>query len=232
MVRSAERFRKLLLRIYGSQAELLVDRESELSILRRLARKKIGPRLLGTFINGRFEQFFYAQTLTAYDVRVPETSKQIAKRMRELHEGIDLLKGEREGGPHVWTRWDKSLQRAEEVALWLDEHVRRYRNDPTIGRNQEWKARGFVCGTEWSFFRRTVDRYRKWLFEQYGGLANIKRHLIFAHNDVGLCLMETPLSRSISDSRTDSIWQPPPASTKRHFALTPSGQRAQTAYCY
>lgn len=40
---------KVLLRIYGPQVEHLIDREIELGVLRRLARKKIGPRLLGTF---------------------------------------------------------------------------------------------------------------------------------------------------------------------------------------
>ena len=42
---------KLLLRIYGPQVEHLIDRESELAILKRLARKRIGPRMLGTFAN-------------------------------------------------------------------------------------------------------------------------------------------------------------------------------------
>jgi choline kinase len=56
---------KLLLRVYGPQAEHLIDRESELAILRRLARRQIGPRMLGTLTFGRFEKFFNARTLTA-----------------------------------------------------------------------------------------------------------------------------------------------------------------------
>ena len=177
-------YRKLLLRIYGPQVEHLIDRESELQILRRLARKKIGPRLLGTFTNGRFEQFFHARTLTARDLRVPETSKQIAKRMRELHDGIELLEEEREEGAFIWRNWNKWVDRCEEVISWLDNQTLATKQGSPLSRSEAWKKRGLVCGVEWSFFRRTVERYRNWLFDQYGGAAGIMQKLVFAHNDV------------------------------------------------
>ncbi|KAJ9638303.1 hypothetical protein H2199_006990 [Coniosporium tulheliwenetii] len=174
---------KLLLRIYGPQVEHLIDREAELQILRRLARKRIGPRLLGTFKNGRFEEFFHARTLTPKDLRNPETSKQIAKRMRELHEGIDLLPQEREDGPFVWRNWDKWVDRCEQLVTRLDEQVRDHRSTPNDSRADAWKQRGFVCGTEWAFFRQTLERYRTWLDEKHGGPDKIKEDLVFAHND-------------------------------------------------
>ncbi len=111
--------KQLLLRIYGPQVEHLIDRDDELAILRRLAKKKIGPRLLGTFHNGRFEEFLHARTLEAGDLRIPETSKQIAKRMRELHDGIELLDKERAAGPAIFLNWDKWVDRCEEVISWL-----------------------------------------------------------------------------------------------------------------
>ncbi|KAH8728193.1 hypothetical protein GQ44DRAFT_747976 [Phaeosphaeriaceae sp. PMI808] len=174
---------KLLLRIYGPQVEHLIDRESELKILQRLARKRIGPSLLGTFTNGRFEEFLNAKALTAKELRQPETSKQIAKRMRELHEGIDLLKEERAAGPFVWQNWDKWVQRCEQVVTWLDQQVKE--SDPASIQSpaDKWKKRGFVCGVEWPIFRATVVKYRKWLEEQYGGIDKINERLVFAHND-------------------------------------------------
>lgn len=183
-----------MLRIYGPQADHLIDRESELQILRRLARKKIGPRLLGTFTNGRFEQFFHATTLTAPDLRVAETSKQIAKRMRELHDGVDLLKEERDSGPFIWRRWDKSVERCDEVATWLDKQIMSYK--PSLMKTQKpnWKNIGLICGVKWSVFRQTVDKYRSWLNEHYGGPKAIREHLVFAHNDVSV------LNHPISDT--------------------------------
>lgn len=176
--------RKLLLRIYGPQVEHLIDRESELQILRRLARKRIGPRLLGTFLNGRFEEFFHARTLTAHDLRIPETSKQIAKRMRELHEGIELLEEEREAGPFVWRNWDKWVDRCEEVITWLDNQILSGTTSSASARTEAWKQRGLICGVEWSGFRQMVNRYRAWLDEQYGGTERLRQQLVFAHNDV------------------------------------------------
>lgn len=171
---------KLLLRIYGPQVEHLIDRENELGILRRLARKKIGPRLLGTFRNGRFEEFFNAQTLKAEDLRVEDTMKQIAKRMRELHEGVDLLDREREEGPFVLRNWDKWVDRCQEVITYLDGEILSQRK----GKGESWRERGLVCGVEWKVFKGAVDRYRKWLEEYYKMRGGVGKRLVFAHNDV------------------------------------------------
>lgn len=171
---------KLLLRVYGPQVEHLIDRENELSILRRLARKKIGPRLLGTFTNGRFEEFFNAKTLTAEDLRVEDTSKQIAKRMRELHDGIDLLETEREEGPFVWKNWDKWVDRCEEVITYLDKEILSERK----GKGEGWRKRGLICGVEWPLFRSAIEKYRKWLIDEYYGDKGVNNWLVFAHNDV------------------------------------------------
>lgn len=177
--------RKLLLRIYGPQVEHLIDRENELRILRRLARKRIGPRMLGTFKNGRFEEFFHARTLKAEDLRDAATSKQIAKRMRELHEGIELLEEEREAGPFVWRNWDSWLDRAEKIVTFIDDQI--VSKDTVVDANAEmFKKRGYVCGTNWQLFRRTVERYRSWLDEQYGGADRLREQLVFAHNDVSV----------------------------------------------
>ncbi|KAF1833093.1 kinase-like protein [Decorospora gaudefroyi] len=179
---------KLLLRIYGPQVEHLIDRESELQILTRLARKRIGPRLLGTFTNGRFEEFLHARPLTAKELRNAETSTQIAKRMRELHEGIDLLKEEREAGPFVWQNWDKWVDRCEQIVTWLDQQIRESNQDSTRSSSDKWKKRGFVCGMEWPVFRQMVEKYRQWLEEQYGGIRKINERMIFSHNDASQLL--------------------------------------------
>ncbi|EKD12305.1 uncharacterized protein L3040_000226 [Drepanopeziza brunnea f. sp. 'multigermtubi'] len=169
---------KLLLRIYGPQVEHLIDRENELSILRRLARKRIGPRLLGTFKNGRFEEFFNAETLTFDDLRIESTSKQIAKRMRELHDGIDLLEKEREDGPFVWLNWDKWVNTCEKIISYLDKEI----GGGKEVKGELWRSRGLICGVEWPQFKAAIDRYRKWL-DSYYGKGGVYRRLVFAHND-------------------------------------------------
>ncbi len=183
----------VLLRIYGPQVEHLIDRENELGVLRRLARKKIGPRLLGTFLNGRFEQYLNAAALTPTSMREPYTSRQIAKRMRELHEGVELLAEEKDQGPGVWKNWDKWLNQVEKTVLFLDKQViAKAQNLP----GGEWKARGFVCGVQWPVFKALVDKYRQHLEAYYGGAAKIREKLVFAHNDVSTPPFPHPLFQS------------------------------------
>ena len=174
---------KLLLRIYGPQVGHLIDREAELAILRRLCRQKIGPTLLGTFQNGRFEEFLHAKPLTPDDLRCPDTSRQIAKRMRELHEGIELLNQERDDGPFVWRNWDKWVQRVEQVVQWLDCQIMQLEPGAKPSGPSAWKRRGFICGVPWKQFRDMVEKYRKWLYAKYGGPRQVREQLVFAHND-------------------------------------------------
>ncbi|KIW04781.1 hypothetical protein, variant [Verruconis gallopava] len=182
---------KLLLRIYGPGVDNLIDREAELQILRRLRRKNIGPRLLGCFSNGRFEEFFHAETLKPHHLRDPSISVQIAKRMRELHEGIDLLPLEREGGPFVWQCIEKWQEKCGQIVKWLDAQAK------THGV-QGLSRPPFVCGTEWSVFIKTVKHYHEWLYGLYGGVDKIKEQLVFAHNDTqyGNILRMTPEGES------------------------------------
>ncbi|KAL6820906.1 kinase-like domain-containing protein [Trichoderma sp. SZMC 28015] len=175
---------KVLLRVYGPQVEHLIDRENELQVLQRLARKKIGPRLLGTFKNGRFEQFFNAITLTPLNLREPETSRQIAKRMRELHDGVEVLLHERENGPGVWKNWDQWLDNVGRITSFLDKELEK---TPEAERRNSiahaWKINGYVCGVPWEQFREVVIKYRAHLNNCYKGHRAIKDRLVFAHND-------------------------------------------------
>ncbi|AOW05525.1 kinase-like domain-containing protein [Yarrowia lipolytica] len=165
----------LLLRVYGPQVEHLIDRDSELRILQRLGRKNIGPKMMGTFTNGRFEQFFHAKTLSKEDLRDPDTSVQIAKRMRELHDHVRLLPEERMSGPGVWVNFEKWGVRAKEVLEILDN---RAKTNPAA----EWTCQT-VVQSSWDEFLTMVAKYRSWLEHKHGGAESINKKLVFAHND-------------------------------------------------
>lgn len=182
-----------MLRIYGPQVEHLIDREKELGILRRLGKQNIGPKVLGTFNNGRFEQFFEARPLTLREMRSADMSKNIAKRMRELHDGIELLTEERRAGPNVWHNWDKWLDRLGKVATWLDSQLASPDNERLSVQNS-WRRRGYVFGAPWPQFKEALQRYREFVNTCSGGDGEIKRRLIFAHNDVS----PTPLHMQVN----------------------------------
>ncbi|KAK9465977.1 kinase-like domain-containing protein [Lipomyces arxii] len=162
---------RILLRVYGPNSSQIIDRASELAVLKRLSSRNIGPRIFGIFTNGRFEQFLKATTLTKEDIRTQDTSIIIAKRMRELHDGVELTFEERMGGPGVWRNYDKWSVDAKRVLSHLD----------TI-EGSKWNTRK-VLGTSFERFQSTVQRYKDWLFEDVGGPDVVNNELVFAHND-------------------------------------------------
>ncbi|KAI0336104.1 kinase-like protein, partial [Cubamyces sp. BRFM 1775] len=82
--------RTVLLRVYGPSSGSLIFRPRELHTLHVLSsRYHIGPRVYGTFENGRVEEYFDAAALSAADLRDPAISSWIGARMAELH-GVDI----------------------------------------------------------------------------------------------------------------------------------------------
>jgi hypothetical protein len=82
--------RTLLLRIYGPSSSSLISRPSELRTLHALSSiYHMGPRIYGTFGNGRVEEYFESEALTAESMRDKKISRWIGRRMGELHH-VDL----------------------------------------------------------------------------------------------------------------------------------------------
>ncbi|KAK9460134.1 kinase-like domain-containing protein [Lipomyces oligophaga] len=171
----------LLLRVYGPNTSQIIDRDSELALLKRLASRKIGPRILGIFTNGRFEQYLKSTVLTKEDIRIPETSSVIAKRMRELHDGIDLTLEERIAGPGVWKNFNKWLPDAKHVLLKLDQIAKYQTLDPN-GVAPPWTSKS-ILRADWNTFLEGAYRYIDWLEIQTGGASGARKKLVFAHND-------------------------------------------------
>ncbi|KAL6304167.1 kinase-like protein, partial [Sparassis latifolia] len=164
--------RVLLLRIYGPSSGSLISRPRELHTLHALSSQyHIGPRVYGTFENGRVEEYFESTTLTASDMRDPKISSWIGARMAELH-GVDIasveptLADESEGDG-----WELAAKR--NVKSWLGlardvlalpfapEDVRRHLNLDAF----EW---------EW-------EQYLRWLAEEEKRIGASPR--VFGHND-------------------------------------------------
>lgn len=99
--------KKMLLRIYGVGCDEVIDRDKELNWLSRLSQLHIGPKLLGTFGNGRFEEYLPSTTLTSFDIRQPETSKEIASRLNQLHSIVNEYPPETNQPLEVWIMIDK-----------------------------------------------------------------------------------------------------------------------------
>ncbi|CAK7336460.1 unnamed protein product [Dovyalis caffra] len=92
--------RKVVVRIYGEGVEVFFDRDNEILTFEFMSKQGQGPRLLGRFSNGRIEEFIHSRTLSASDMRDPDTSALIATKMKEFH-GLEMP------GPKNVTLWDR-----------------------------------------------------------------------------------------------------------------------------
>ncbi|KAK4744754.1 hypothetical protein SAY87_011066 [Trapa incisa] len=104
--------RKVLVRIYGEGVEVFFDRDNEIRTFEFMSKHGQGPRLMGRFSNGRIEEFIHARTLSAADLRDPETSARIASKMEEFH-ALDMPGLKR---VTLWDRLKKWIQTAKDMA--------------------------------------------------------------------------------------------------------------------
>ncbi|KIJ45567.1 hypothetical protein M422DRAFT_166441, partial [Sphaerobolus stellatus SS14] len=160
----------LLLRIYGPSSGSLISRVHELHTLHVLSsRYGIGPRMFGTFENGRVEEYFESEALTGEEMREAETSRWIGMRMAELHrvdvKSADLDQGV--GGDSVRKNVRRWLSAAREVVRIAQEkggeHARRLERLDLDRFEVEWET----------YWTRLLEHERK-----HGRSARV-----FAHND-------------------------------------------------
>lgn len=104
--------RKVLIRIYGEGVDVFFDRDDEIRTFEFMSKNGQGPRLLGRFPTGRIEEFINARTLSAPDLRDPDTSAIIAAKMKEFHD-LDMP-----GSKNVilWDRLRKWLSAAKSLS--------------------------------------------------------------------------------------------------------------------
>ena len=75
----------VLVRVYGNQTELIVDRDNELKSFQVLHENGCAPRLYCTFQNGICYEFMQGDTLRTQDVRDPSLFRMIAREMARTH---------------------------------------------------------------------------------------------------------------------------------------------------
>ena len=164
----------VLLRIYGPSSSELISRPRELHTLHVLSSTyHIGPRVYGTFENGRLEEFFESSALTATELRDPTLSAWIGARMAELHcVDIDAIEGNgdtgKQGARCVW-----DIDAKKNFLAWLAPARKVLKLAPvTAAYKRELAFDQFI--EEWK-------RYMLWLEEWEVQHGASKR--VFAHND-------------------------------------------------
>ncbi|KAL6549106.1 hypothetical protein OROHE_008951 [Orobanche hederae] len=115
--------RIVLVRMYGQGVEHFFERDDEIRTFECVSVYGHGPKLLGRFEEGRVEEFIHARTLSAADLRHPETSALIAAKLREFH-NLDMP-GRKD--VVLWNRLRKWLNVAKDLCP--HEHAKQYKLD-------------------------------------------------------------------------------------------------------
>jgi len=104
-----------LVRIYGENTEVLIDREQDTATFAELAQRKFAPWLFGEFANGRVEQWLPMRALEPSEMgqRAPvDFVRLIAIQLARMH-GLDMP-GERK--PTLW----ETIGKWEDMAAAVD----------------------------------------------------------------------------------------------------------------
>ncbi|GJJ09462.1 hypothetical protein Clacol_003685 [Clathrus columnatus] len=163
----------LLLRIYGPCTCSLISRKNELHMLHVLStRYRIGPRVFGTFVNGRIEEYFDSTPLSPCEMRDPVISRRIGKRMRELHSvdsrGVFLPQ---ENGDDIL---------AEEVGV--RQNVRKWIGvAKRVAETLKERDGERIKMIDLEKFEREWEEYWSWLMNWENKHGRSER--VFAHND-------------------------------------------------
>ncbi|KAJ3556865.1 hypothetical protein NM688_g1790 [Phlebia brevispora] len=190
----------ILLRIYGPSSGSLISRPRELHTLHILSSQyHIGPKVYGTFENGRVEEYFDSAALTAEDMRDPIISSWIGARMAELHQvDVDTIESQSPPSSPVPSRptragdvWQIGVKK--NVKSWLAA-AREVLALPTVSEQLRIALDLDAFGQEW-------ERYLSWLsnFEAQVGASPV----VFCHNDAqyGNLLRMTRLKSGVPEHR-------------------------------
>ena len=154
----------VLLRVYGAGSEALLSRRAELLILHTLSSLyEIGPHILGTFANGRVEEFYECYSIGQEGMRDLGTPRAegpahwVARRMREMHEvPLDVMRTILEQGDLKST--SAGFGRGIENHIMASSHrPRRQRRQPPGATSPAWQSYSYFAHPSPGLFSRRAN---------------------------------------------------------------------------
>lgn len=97
----------LLVRIYGKNTEVLIDRKQEISNFKLLHSYGFAPKLLATFENGLVYEYCSGRPLTKDQLLVEHVWRGIARQMAEMHCRIECPNAIE---PMLWTKFGSMIE--------------------------------------------------------------------------------------------------------------------------
>ncbi|PRD33014.1 UNVERIFIED_CONTAM: Choline/ethanolamine kinase [Trichonephila clavipes] len=76
---------QVLMRMYGQIHEGIEAKVTESVIFMMLSERNLGPKLYGIFPGGRLEEYIPARAMTCDELKAPEMSATIARKLAKVH---------------------------------------------------------------------------------------------------------------------------------------------------
>ena len=158
---------KILLRVYGEGIEQILNRSEELDWFIKLSKTGVGPKLLATFNNGRFEEYIESVTLTPIMMSREEVSDGIALTMSQFH-NLEL-----ENGPNPPVIWKR-------IESWRDEASKAF-HSILIGKPEKMEI--LLKINQFSIFEE--KEYISGKFKRFfDHLISLRNPIVPCHNDL------------------------------------------------
>jgi ethanolamine kinase len=103
----------VVLRIFGANTEVIIERARELAVLLQLNSSGLGAPVLATFANGRVERWLHARPLAPEELADPALSPRIAQAVAAFHTAAVAEPVE----PQLWLRVRGWLETARTLRL-------------------------------------------------------------------------------------------------------------------
>lgn len=97
----------VLVRIYGKNTEIFIDRKKEIENFETLNKYGFAPKLLAAFENGLAYEFSEGTPLAKRDLACDKVWPLIARKMAEMHKAI---KPQGDVEPMLWRKFDAFFQ--------------------------------------------------------------------------------------------------------------------------
>lgn len=100
----------ILIRIYGKNTEVLIDRKKEIANFKLLHKYGFASQLLATFTNGLAYEYSDGKPLSKSKIYAECVWRQVAKRMAEMHRDVKCNYSENANGsiescqPILWSK--------------------------------------------------------------------------------------------------------------------------------
>jgi ethanolamine kinase len=146
----------VLVRIYGYQTDLIIDRQRELVNIGKCYKTGFGPKLYGTFKNGYIYEYFFGKPISPEELEKCTWNARLGTQLAKWHKQTQVST---EKEPEVWTTIESWLSLVPE-------------NYPNEAQNKKWHEIG------------GMTKLRKELSVLKDMAHKSGSPIVFAHNDL------------------------------------------------